>query len=708
MGLAGSRGYVVGISTVFLNLFRITQKAVRLRGPLANDPAARILHTLLIGLWCWAILNLAVITPFYAVHRTGSLVISILASLTFAVALALLHLGFLKTASLVYLGGLWLAATLVIFWNGGIHGVTMVFYIALPISAAWLLGYRACLLSAGVCLGSALAMALLEQNGFRLPHYTPGKPIATWYTILAAMIVAAFPVAHVLHILKEALLHSQSDREALNQYQLNLENLIEKRTAELLAANQAKSTFLANVSHELRTPLNSILGFSRRVRDAPNLPEEHRKDLEIVNRSGEHLLHLIDDVLDLAKIEAGRVEMENAPFDVNGLVLDVVEMMRERAGAKTLELLLNASPVVPAFVRSDAARLRQILINLLGNAVKFTHQGTVTLSVDARPLDTERVLLILEVQDTGIGIVPEDQARIFAPFVQVGKHVTQSGTGLGLSITGQFVKMMGGTISVLSAPGQGSLFRVELPVERAEESNVALANDGHRQVAGLAPGQPAYRILIVEDKRDNWLLLEGLLLDAAFQVRIAEDGAHGVETFVNWRPHLIWMDLRLPGKGGLETMREIRALEGGREVRIVALTASAFAQERDEVLVAGMDDLLRKPYRRAEIFDYLARHLGVRYLYRETLRMSRADPVAALRPEAMATLPPQLRKDLADALIHLDPGPIAEVILRVSEHDAELGAVLARDAEGLAYTQILNALQNSLGSLPGDVPGKYL
>ena len=186
-------------------------RALRLQGPLANDPTASILHTLLGGLLCWALLNVTVITPFYAVHKTGSLVISGLGFLTFASALALLYRGSFRTASLVYLWGLWLPATLTIFWNGGIHGVTMVFYIALPISAAWLLGYGASLVSAGICLGSALAMALLEMNGVRLPHYVPGTPIATWYTILAAMIVAAVPVAHVLRILKAALARSISD-----------------------------------------------------------------------------------------------------------------------------------------------------------------------------------------------------------------------------------------------------------------------------------------------------------------------------------------------------------------------------------------------------------------------------------------------------------------------------------------------------------------
>jgi signal transduction histidine kinase/ligand-binding sensor domain-containing protein/CheY-like chemotaxis protein len=459
-------------------------------------------------------------------------------------------------------------------------------------------------------------------------------------------------------------------------------------------ANRAKSTFLATMSHELRTPLNSILGFSALVRDDPGLSEAHRKDLGIVSRSGEHLLGLIDDVLDMAKIEAGRVTLDRESFDVSYLVQDNVDMMRARAADKGLELFLDSSPMVPRFVRSDAGKLRQVFVNLIGNAVKYTERGSVTVRLDAKPMDDSRgSLLILEVKDTGIGIALEDQARIFDPFVQAGKASAAKGTGLGLGITRQFVQMMGGTISVRSTPGEGSLFRVELPVEQAEESEVAAAREDRGQVVGLVPGQPEYRILIVEDKKENWLLLQRLLQDAGLQVQVAEDGAQGIEMFRAWQPHLIWMDLRLPGMGGVEAAREIRTLDGGHQVKIVALTASAFVQQREEVLAAGLDDLVRKPYRREEIFDCMARHLGVSYLYKEALRESQADPVAALRREALAKLPEQLRKELADAVVRLDAGPIGEVIDRVSEQDAQLGEVLARCAKRFAYTEILRALE---------------
>jgi CheY-like chemotaxis protein len=355
--------------------------------------------------------------------------------------------------------------------------------------------------------------------------------------------------------------------------------------------------------------------------------------------------------------------------------------------------------MVPRFVRSDAGKLRQTLVNLIGNAVKYTERGSVTVRLDAKPFDDGRgILLMIEVEDTGVGIALEDQARIFDAFVQAGTAYTQRGTGLGLSITRQFVQMVGGSISVRSRPGEGSRFRVEWPAEEAEESEVIAANDDHRLAVGLAPGQPEYRILIVEDKNENWMLLRRLLDEGGFQVRVAEDGAQGVEMFRSWQPHLIWMDLRLPVMGGLEAAREIRSLDGGRQVKIVALTASAFAQQREEVLAAGLDDFVRKPYRREEIFDCMARHLDLRYLYREASGTPE-DPAATLRTEALATLPQQLREELADSLVRGDSGPIAEVIDRVSKQNAQMGAALGRRAKRFAYTEMLNALEDCNGHL---------
>jgi CheY-like chemotaxis protein len=368
-------------------------------------------------------------------------------------------------------------------------------------------------------------------------------------------------------------------------------------------------------------------------------------------------------------------------------------MMRVHAGEKRLDLLLDASSDFPRFVRSDPTKVRQVLVNLIGNAVTYTEKGSVTVRLHAELMDRpQHLLLTFDVLDTGIGIAPEDQDCIFEPFVQGGSSGVHKGTGLGLSISKHFVELMGGAIHVESAPGTGSLFLVELPVERAEQSEVEAGKIDCREITGLAPGQPEYRILIVEDRRENWLLLERLLQNAGFHVRVAQDGAQGIEIFRGWRPHLIYMDMRLPIIGGLEAARRIRATQGGEHVKIVAITASAFARDREKVLAAGMDDLVRKPYRQEEILDCLARQLGVRYVYKENTPASPEHSVP-VSVEALATLPEGRRAELENALISLDAVRIAAAIHSVSDYDPVLGGELARSAERLAYTPILETLE---------------
>ena len=476
---------------------------------------------------------------------------------------------------------------------------------------------------------------------------------------------------------------------------------MEERTAELvevrdqaLAANQSKSTFLANMSHELRTPLNAILGFSAMLQRDAALSDDHRKDLAIVGSSGEHLLGLIDDILDMAKIETGGEGVEIVPIDLHGLVNETVNMLRERAQAKNLELHLHLSFKTPQFVRSDPGKLRQVLTNLVGNALKYTDAGSVAVKVDANAGDSPAHLtLIFDVEDTGIGIAAEDQARIFDPFVQAASPRTRQGTGLGLSISRHFVQLLGGSIQVESTLGRGSRFHVEVPAQMAEAPEVTAPVPSPGQVIGIEPGQPDYRILVVEDQRENWLLLQRLLQTAGFEVRVVMDGAQAVEAFRLWSPHFIWMDVLLPVLGGLEATRRIRAIEGGKEAKIVAVTASAFDSQREEVLTAGLDDFLRKPYRPREIFDCMARHLGVRYLYGTVAQAAAGHLAATLRPEDLAALPAALRSELETAVILLDRERIAPLIRQIGEQNAALATILAHLADKLSYTAIFDALE---------------
>jgi CheY-like chemotaxis protein len=449
------------------------------------------------------------------------------------------------------------------------------------------------------------------------------------------------------------------------------------------------------MSHELRTPLNAVLGFSALLQRDAGIVGRDREHLDIINRSGEHLLGLINDILDMAKIEAGRVQLQIAPLDLHALVRDIVGMMGQRAIEKGLELRLEQSSRVVRHLRGDEIRLRQVLVNLLGNAVKFTAKGAVTLRLDAPP-DPGGPRLLIEVEDSGPGIAPEEQARVFEPFVQVGQQAAQQkGTGLGLAITRQFVELMGGRIGVTSRLGQGSRFWIDLPVEPAPASEVAGQQSEGGEVLGLAPGQPDWRILIVEDQPENSLLLSRLLEDAGFRVQTAENGVRGIERFRDWQPHFIWMDRRMPVLDGLEATRRIRALEGGQEIKIVALTASVFAEQRGEMLAAGMDDVLHKPFRPTEIFECLERQLGVRYAYRESATpASPALSEAALNPAALAALPADLRRELADALVALDTERIGALIGQVEERDAALGQLLRRYADNFDFGPIEEGLRS--------------
>jgi signal transduction histidine kinase/CheY-like chemotaxis protein len=679
-------------SSAWSKSFPLAGTALGLRGPAANDPAAKVLHTLAVGLLIFILIENSVVVPLVSPKRTGSGILAFLYLLVFVATLVLLRRGFVRQASLVYVAGTWLLTSALIVLTGGIHSIGLVVYATLPISAAWLLGYAAALWTAGACLAVSLAVALLEMGGVGPLWYSRGHPLGLWSVVVQSMVIGAVPVAQILRILKEALAQSQLAQEALRVYQGRLEELVQQRTADLQAANKAKSVFLANMSHELRTPLHAILGFSTLVHDDPGLSEEHRRDLDIVNRNGERLLDLIDDVLDVVKIESGMIVVENVPFDLRDLIEDTLEMMRPRAHAKNLDLLFAWCSEFPRFARADAVKLRQVLVNLIGNAVKYTERGCVFLRLNAKAMDDSRCLwLTFEVLDTGIGIALEDQARIFDPFVQAGKPGSQKGTGLGLSISRQFVHLMGGTIQVESTPGKGSMFRVDLPVEQAEEFEVMPPPATEKKPAAWAPGQPAYRILIVEDERENWLLLQRLLQDAGCSVQVVEDGLQAVETFRIWRPNLIWMDLRLPLMGGLEAARQIREMDGGREVKIVAVSASA----REEVLAAGLDDFVRKPYRPNEIFDCMARQLGLRYVYSEDAPASGKELVSALRPEDLAALPEDLCGELTSALIALNVERITTLISRVSELDSAVGAVLARYADRFAFTEIVEALDGA-------------
>jgi len=460
------------------------------------------------------------------------------------------------------------------------------------------------------------------------------------------------------------------------------------------AANRAKSVFLANMSHELRTPMNAIMGYSQLMQRDASLPPRQRRDLDTICRSGEHLLALINDVLEISKIEAGRVATNPITFDLHQLVADLETMFRVRTDAKGLRLEVSLSPAVPRSLHGDEGRLRQVLINVLGNAVKFTHAGSIDMRVSIREGDGQKLTLLVDVEDTGVGIASDDLARVFLPFEQTAAgRQAEDGTGLGLAISREYARIMGGDLTAASELGRGSVFRLAVQAARGAPEGLAQAGPP-RRVTALAAGQPEPRVLVVDDRQTNRDVLVRILSAVGFCVREAEDGQAALDAVHQWAPQAILMDVRMPGMDGLEATRRIKAFPRGERVVVVAVSASVFEEDRQAVLAAGCDDFLRKPYHEQEIYEVLAKHLGLGYVYAEEQTGDLpAHAPSELRPGQLAALPAGLRNRLCEAAVELDTDRALALIDQVSGHDPAAGHALRELAHKLDYDGLLSLLE---------------
>lgn len=391
----------------------------------------------------------------------------------------------------------------------------------------------------------------------------------------------------------------------------HIRDQLHKTQIKAEAANQAKSQFLANMSHELRNPLNAILGFSELILFNSSLSREDTQGLEIINSSAQHLLKLINGVLDLAKIEAGKMSLNEKEFDLFTLLKDLKNMFSLKADNRGLDLIIDWDKDVPRYICSDEVKLNQILINLISNAIKFTSSGTVSLKV-SRNSDTN---LRFEVKDTGAGIPPEEIGLLFKPFQQtlIGSE-SGEGTGLGLSISQKFVRLMGGDIKVNSIVNQGTTFSFDINVSLASEIPV-ITQKPTKRVIGIATMQEDYRLLVVDDVRVNRLLLNKILTRVGFTTKEAKNGLEAIELWENWRPHLIFMDVRMPVIDGIEATQKIRSKETKTTTKIIALTASLLKESRLKMLTSGYDDILYKPYKSEDLFMTISKHLKLKYIY---------------------------------------------------------------------------------------------
>jgi signal transduction histidine kinase len=404
-------------------------------------------------------------------------------------------------------------------------------------------------------------------------------------------------------------------QDRLNYQNQNLKKEVKKRKIAELEAKSAlkvKSDFLANMSHELRTPLNAILGFTEIMLRTPGISEKDTNYLEIVKNSGKHLLSLINDILDLSKIESGQMSLNEVKFDLWDLLQDIKNIFSLKADNKGLEWLVIYDQNVPRYVLADQIKLRQILMNLVSNSLKFTAHGKVILRVEYYQENLEN-FLTFSVEDTGLGIAPEEIKKLFIPFEQTttGRNSCE-GTGLGLAISQKFVTLMKGEITVTSVEKKGSYFSFTIPITLV--SSYQLKSVSQTKVNALAPNQPTYRILVVDDSRLNRLLLVKLLQNVGFEVQEAEDGAQGVKVWSTWQPDLVFLDLRMPVVNGIEAAQQIRFQETEKNTVLIALTASALQDSKPEVLEAGFNDFILKPFEPELLYLKIQQYLAVEYI----------------------------------------------------------------------------------------------
>ena len=471
------------------------------------------------------------------------------------------------------------------------------------------------------------------------------------------------------------------------------------------SANRAKTMFLANISHEIRTPMNAIIGFSQLLQRSPSMSPVEIEHLEIIRRSGDHLMELINDVVEMAKIDAGKIELNAAPFELTRLLDELDSMFHARAKAKNLSFEMNRSFSMPLSAIGDAGKLRQVLINLLGNALKFTNKGGIAVGVRMLSQENDILELAFEIRDTGAGIAEGEISQLFQVFEQTrsGRELG-TGTGLGLALSRQMVRLMGGDISVQSQPGVGSVFSFSVQLRKAKNGMLPSAQQKHKGLL-IPPGVPPPRVLIVDDCEDNRILLRVLLDPSGFEIREACNGSEAVSQAGSWQPNLILMDLRMPDMDGFEAIRRIRATQECRQAGIISVSASILSNDREASLAVGANEFVSKPVAKDELFDKIRSLLRLETQNQEssecvlssaTAEFNRADLVP------VGQVPEDLIAQIEDALLSGDFDPVMEMISRVAKIDGVFAEEMVKCAgcyDSAAMLKMIQAKRNRIHEL---------
>jgi two-component system sensor histidine kinase/response regulator len=479
---------------------------------------------------------------------------------------------------------------------------------------------------------------------------------------------------------------------------LYLKTVTEKATemaAHAEQANKSKSIFLANMSHEIRTPLNAIIGFSQLLNRDRQLTETQKEYLTSIIRAGEHLLALINDILELSKVEAGRIELNPTNVDLHSLIEDIRMIFKERSESKHLQLICETADDLPRYVFVDEGKLRQILVNLIGNAIKFTDTGGVAVRVRSDRIGSSGRSLYVEVQDSGPGIPENEFDKLFKHFEQTSSGIKKgSGTGLGLALSRELARLMEGDISVSSEVGKGSVFAFSVKIEEGKEE--AVETTCYNRVRCIAKGDEEYRILVVDDKAENLHVAVNLLKMVGFKTNEAVNGKDAVEKFEAWHPHLILMDMRMPVMDGYEATLRIKSTEMGRQIPIVALTASAFGEEQKKIEQLGIQGYIRKPFRESELFGTIGKVLGIKYIYEDDNAAAASLPNYTTDEgaifEDVAKLPESLLLQMKHAVSVADLNQLITLINSIDAENQELSKQLKALANNYDYEFIQRLL----------------
>ena len=506
-----------------------------------------------------------------------------------------------------------------------------------------------------------------------------GKTIDTQKDLLLVSLLAAIIFLVLGLIIFMTLRREHKTNKTLKNTQIALTEQVQKTEK----ANASKTKFLAHMSHELRTPLNAVLGYSQLLQKDHSMSSENQKILATINRSGEHLLALINDVLEVSKIETGHISIEPIAFDFYQFLDDIYSMFATRMSSEGLNLELIKDKGLPQFISADINKVRQIFINILGNAIKFTSIGGITIRVGHNLKDSK---LLIEIEDSGEGISEKEISKLFKPFTQtISGKLGGGGAGLGLSIVQEYIHLMGGTINITSKAGYGTVVHFELPYDEAQGSETT--SQEFKEVVSLKEEDKGIEILIADDNITNNELMTATLERVGFKVTAVENGFEALRLFKKIRPKMVLLDIAMPVMDGKKAAKEIRSLEYGKDVAILAVTASVFGIDKTKAMESGFNALIRKPFKDYEVYEEIRKGLGIDYIYNEQQKPKKTQKIS------LETLELSFKEELIKAASGMKISAINELIAKAEGDFPKEAEYMKKLAHNFDYETLITLLK---------------